>query len=183
MKKSLKKEALIQTATSLFYQHGFHAVGVKNILEQAQVASMTMYYHFQSKEELIKEVLVRREAKYLQLLEEKIDRKNGAGRYLDSLINAHIEWIDQEAANGCMFLRAKQEYSGVNEEIVALSTDHKKRLLAKIAADQAFFQASYSFSIEAVMILEGITSMAQVLDIETVKATALMLAKKMQLSS
>ncbi len=33
MKKSQKKEDIINTAEKLFYQHSFHAIGVKNILD------------------------------------------------------------------------------------------------------------------------------------------------------
>lgn len=75
MTKSTKKEAILNAAEKLFYRHGFHATGVKSILTQAGVAPMTMYYHFQSKEDVIKEILVRREKLYFQLLEAKINKE------------------------------------------------------------------------------------------------------------
>ena len=182
MKKSQKKEDIINTAEKLFYQYGFHAIGVKKILEQAGVATMTMYYHFKSKEDVIKEILIQREKQYFQLLEAKINRKNGINQYVESLIKAHLEWIETDGFNGCLFLRAKQEYEGVNEEIASLSREHKKRLLNKIENDLKLFYGFESLSVQISIILEGLTSMVQILDLDKVKDTATYLAKSIQVS-
>ncbi|WP_066188852.1 TetR/AcrR family transcriptional regulator [Gracilibacillus timonensis] len=182
MKNSQKKADIINTAEKLFYQHGFHAVGVKNILEQAGVATMTMYYHFKSKEDVIKEILIQRDKQYFHLLEMKIDKKNGMHSYIDSIIQAHLEWIETDGFNGCLFLRAKQEYEGVNEEIVSLSKEHKKRLLDKVEKDLGLLQGDNSLSVQISIILEGLTSMAQILDVDKVNDTAKDLAKSIQVS-
>ncbi|WP_080874458.1 TetR/AcrR family transcriptional regulator [Oceanobacillus timonensis] len=178
MKKSQKKEAIIQTAEKLFYEHGFHAVGVKSILNQAGVAPMTMYYHFQSKEELIKEILTQREKRYFRLLEDEFDKGSGIHSYIQSLINAHINWLKTAGFNGCLFLRAKQEYEGVNEEIVSLSKAHKRKLLEKMEKDLN----SKSLSVQISVMLEGLTSMDQILDLDELKDTAMELSKRMQVS-
>ncbi|WP_082232796.1 TetR/AcrR family transcriptional regulator [Halobacillus massiliensis] len=180
MKKSKKKEDIINTAQNLFYQHGFHAIGIKNILEQAGVATMTMYYHFKSKEELIKEILLQREDKYFQLLEARIHKEKGIEHYIYSLIEAHLEWMEKEGYNGCLFLRAKQEYEGVNEEIASLSKEHKTRLIHKIEQDLTLFGSPKPLSVQLAVVLEGITSMVQILELEQVKASAFALAKNIQ---
>ncbi|SDK26972.1 TetR/AcrR family transcriptional regulator [Sediminibacillus albus] len=182
MKKSQKKEDIINTAEKLFYQHGFHAIGVKNILEQAGVATMTMYYHFKSKEDLIKEVLVQREKHYFQFLETKIDRGNDINQYVESIIKAHLDWIKTDDYNGCLFLRAKQEYEGVNDKISSVSREHKKRFLNKIENDLKLLHAEQSLSVQISIILEGITSMAQILELDKVKDTAIDLAKSIEVA-
>ncbi|MCJ7842611.1 TetR/AcrR family transcriptional regulator [Lederbergia sp. NSJ-179] len=182
MKKSQKKEDIINTAEKLFYQHGFHAIGVKNILEQAGVATMTMYYHFKSKEDVIKEILVQREKQYFQLLEVKINRDNGINQYIESLIKAHLDWIETDGFNGCLFLRAKQEYDGVNEEIASLSKKHKKKLIDKIEMDLNLLQCPESLSVQISIILEGLTSMVQILELDKVKDNAIDLAKSIQVT-
>ncbi len=68
MSRSKKKDDILKTAEELFYKHGFHSIGVKRILEEAGVATMTMYNHFASKEDLIKEILLNREEMYFRLL-------------------------------------------------------------------------------------------------------------------
>lgn len=182
MKKSPKREAILNTAEKLFYKHGFHATGVKSILDQAGVAPMTMYYHFQSKEDLVKEILIRREKEYFQSLESKINKENGINQYVDSLIKEHLNWIETDGFNGCLFLRAKQEYESVNEEISALSKEHKKTLLNKIKNDLQLFGASESFGMQLFIILEGLTSMAQILELEEVKKASKDLAISIQVS-
>ena len=39
---STKKEDLLVAAEQLFYQHGFHAIGLKAIVQEADVALMTL---------------------------------------------------------------------------------------------------------------------------------------------
>ncbi|WP_026569474.1 MULTISPECIES: TetR/AcrR family transcriptional regulator [Sediminibacillus] len=181
MKKSKKKEAILNTAEELFYQHGFHSIGVKAILEQAGVAPMTMYYHFKSKEDVIKEILVRRENHYFELMGEKLNKRESLESYVMSLIQAHMDWIEAEGTNGCLFLRAKQEYEGINEEIASLSREHKKTLLNRIQNDIKPFNVPGSFGVQLSIILEGITSMAQIQEVDEVKEAAIDLVKNLQI--
>ena len=60
MSTSLKKEALLDVAEKLFYEYGFRGVGLKQIIREANVANMTLYNHFSSKEQLVEEVLKQR---------------------------------------------------------------------------------------------------------------------------
>ncbi|SFP67998.1 TetR/AcrR family transcriptional regulator [Salibacterium halotolerans] len=179
MKSASKKEIIMDTAESLFYQHGFHAVGVKSILDQVGVAPMTMYYHFQSKEILTQEILKRRGERYIQFLDEKINRENSLTTYVDSLIKAHMDWLKNDGFNGCLFLRAKQEYEGINEEIAAISKGHKQRMLNTMEKDVQLFGASSTVGKQLFMILEGITSAAQISSLEEVEETAGILAKNL----
>lgn len=183
MKAASKKEVILNTAENLFYQHGFHAVGVKSILNEVGVAPMTMYYHFKSKEVLIIEILKRREMRYFDFMEEVIDKKSDFNHYAKSLIKAHVDWMKTDGFNGCLFLRAKQEYEGVNEEITAMSRDHKTTLLNKIELDIKFFNAPKTLGTQLVLIMEGITSMAQILEMDEVEVSAFDLAKSMQADS
>lgn len=180
MKAASKKEVILNTAEDLFYQHGFHAVGVKSILNEVGVAPMTMYYHFKSKEVLIIEILKRREIRYFDFMKEKTDGANSFTLYVELLIQAHVDWMKTDGFNGCLFLRAKQEYEGVNEEITAMSKDHKTTLLNKIECDIKLFDASKTIGTQLVLVLEGITSMAQILEMDEVEESAFDLAKNIQ---
>lgn len=51
------KTQLIHIATDLFATHGYDAVGVKEIVDQAGVTKPTLYHHFGNKEGLLKAVL------------------------------------------------------------------------------------------------------------------------------
>src|SRR5258707_3788462 len=51
------RERLLAAAGELFYRHGIRAVGVEAIAEAAGTNKMTLYRHFDSKDELVAEYL------------------------------------------------------------------------------------------------------------------------------
>ncbi len=51
------RERIIAVARDLFYRHGIRAVGVEAIAEAAGTNKMTLYRHFESKDELVAEYL------------------------------------------------------------------------------------------------------------------------------
>lgn len=73
MKKSERKEKLLQIAYELFLKRGYEAVSVDDIIAEAGIAKGTYYYYFKSKEETLEEVIDRmiekEEAKARMLLE------------------------------------------------------------------------------------------------------------------
>ena len=53
MRRSLKREQLLDIAIGLFNERGYHASGIDLILEEAGIAKTTLYRHFETKEDLI----------------------------------------------------------------------------------------------------------------------------------
>lgn len=47
------REAILDSALTLFYEKGYDAVGVQQIVEQAGVTKPTLYYYFKSKQGLL----------------------------------------------------------------------------------------------------------------------------------
>ena len=56
-RKEQKKENIRRAAIELFQTHGFKKVSISDIAERADVSQVTIYNHFGSKEELIRDVL------------------------------------------------------------------------------------------------------------------------------
>jgi len=69
------RERILAAASDLFYRHGIRAVGVEAIAEAAGTNKMTLYRHFDSKDELVAEYLRRLAA--------------DAGKFWDGLEAAH----------------------------------------------------------------------------------------------
>ena len=157
---SEKKEMLLTTAERLFYEHGFHAIGIKRIVAESGIAMMTMYNHYASKEELILAVLQRRELRYLDHLRQELDSGSGDGTVLMRLCRAHGLWLKQR---GCMFLRAKEEYSGDQAHpIVRFVDQHKLTLWQWI--QQLDAGLSEDQSLQAVLLMEGATALAETVE-------------------
>lgn len=161
---SSKREDLLITAEQLFYTHGFHAIGLKAIVQEAGVALMTLYNHFASKEELILEILNRREQAYFDLLKKVLAEETGTVQ--KKLASAHLLWLKNSASNGCMFLRAKEEFSSVpNHSIVTRVNSHKENMI--------HFLQSYGLertaALKLSLLFEGTTSMTETADIQEVE--------------
>lgn len=163
---SQKREDLLVHAEKLFYQHGFHAIGLKAVVQDAGVALMTLYNHFSSKEDLILEILNRREKLYFSLLRDAV--RNEEGSIEEKLTLGHMQWLKNSAFNGCMFLRAKEEFSGTPDHMIVKKVQsHKENVIQ-------FFESNDMTRAEAVklaLILEGSTSLAETLDIENIEKT------------
>src|SRR5262245_31080619 len=59
---SSARDRVLAAAYDLFSRHGIRAVGIDAIIEHSQVARMTLYRHFESKEELVLAFLRQRES-------------------------------------------------------------------------------------------------------------------------
>src|SRR5262245_42937768 len=55
------RDRLINTAIDLFYEHGFHVIGLDRILEVTGVTKTTFYKHFDSKDDLVVAAIERRD--------------------------------------------------------------------------------------------------------------------------
>ncbi|MEZ0481141.1 TetR/AcrR family transcriptional regulator [Planococcus sp. SSTMD024] len=161
---STKKEQLLVAAEQLFYEHGFHAIGLKAIVQEADVALMTLYNHFNSKDELILEVLTRRSQVYMDYLEQA--KHQAPGSAAERLAVGHLNWLKQTAANGCMFLRAKEEFaSEPGHPIVQLVTSHKEEI-------RKLFLASGLTATEAIrssLLFEGAVAQAEISSLDEVE--------------
>src|SRR5215510_12491579 len=89
------RERIVTTAYSLFCRHGIRAVGIDTIIERSGVAKMTMYRHFASKDDLVLEVMRRREELWSEgWLGEQVARRaeSPAGRLL-AIFDVFDEWF------------------------------------------------------------------------------------------
>ncbi|HCY7050862.1 TPA: helix-turn-helix transcriptional regulator [Staphylococcus aureus] len=167
MKTIKKKNQLILSATELFNKQGYNATGIDQIVEHANVATMTLYRNFKSKEKLIESVLLRREILYFNYLFDNEDLS------IENIVVRHLNWLENYHSNGCLFLKANEEYQNKNEEITKIVKQHKINLLNKL--NDILKNEEMSFKI--MMVLEGSTSMAEYIGIDIVRKTTLKLMK------
>jgi AcrR family transcriptional regulator len=168
---SIKKEELLNKAEALFYEYGFHAVGLKQIINEANVAVMTLYNHFDSKDDLILEVLKRREERYFTYLNSITKQKE---KPAVELAKGHIKWLEEYGSRGCLFLRAKEEFGAdPNNKIVQFVNQHKQHLLDYFCQNGLNKQDS----LKLMLLFEGITAFVEIKDINEIRIQFLELAK------
>ena len=109
-KKSDARQRIVETAERLFYAEGVRAVGIDRIIAEAEVAKMSLYNHFASKDDLILAVLEYREQKFDALFEKWMQKHVKAGmNRLEAFFAALKDWFASSSFRGCMFINAQVE--------------------------------------------------------------------------
>lgn len=137
--KSSARDRIVETAERLFYSEGVRAVGIDRIIAEAEVAKMTLYNHFGSKDELILDVLKYREQKFGEMFARWIERheKKGLDR-LEAFFAALKDWFKSSDFRGCAFINATVELADARHQATRFAAEHKHRfydLLSEIIAD------------------------------------------------
>lgn len=160
-----KRDQLIDTALELFYQDGFHATGIDKVLERANVARMTLYNHFKSKDELILAALRRRDEKFRNWFMRSVERRttDPADRLL-AVFDALDEWFAQKDFSGCMFINASAEFADTKNPIHMVSSQHKMLIQEYLQelASAAPIPDSRALADELMLLAEGAIVMAYV---------------------
>ncbi len=141
--RSSARERLLDVASDLFYRHGIRAIGVDTIVERSGVAKTTLYNHFQSKDELVAEVLRRRDAAWRAWLEtEVLSRAPDPASRLAAVFDALADWYASEDFRGSVFINARAELPDPEHpanlaalDHVAAVRDYFARLAASAGAD------------------------------------------------
>ena len=117
--KMSKRDTLLEVATELFRNDGFHATGIDAVLKAAGVAKMTLYNQFGGKDGLILEVLRSRSeqalAAYASLATDPA--RDPFDRVLD-VFDAAIRAAGP-GTGGCLFMHASAEYAAKSSDPVA----------------------------------------------------------------
>src|SRR5579859_5684002 len=67
------REKILETACRLFYENGLHATGINTIVAQSGVNKMTLYKYFPSKQDLILDVLQRRDEEWRRWFQQTVE--------------------------------------------------------------------------------------------------------------
>ena len=126
--KSEARQRIVETAERLFYAEGVRAVGIDRIIADAEVAKMSLYNHFPSKDYLILAVLQYREEKFDSMFENSISHHVSKGTdRLEAFFAALKDWFESPGFRGCMFINARVELADAKHPASKFSAQHKER--------------------------------------------------------
>jgi AcrR family transcriptional regulator len=158
-----KRKHIVRTAYRLFKRDGFHATGIDKIIAEAEVAKMTMYRHFPSKDGLIVEVLDWRAERFKRQLDRLSEAAMTPGEKIAAIFDWHERWFDSPDFHGCLFQHALAEFGepahAVFEAVARQKRDLQQRmrdiLAQSLPDDRAGHVATTLF-----MLIEGATVLA-----------------------
>jgi len=152
---------------------------MKKIIEDANVAGMTVYNHFTSKEHLIEEVLKQCESQNWSYLNSSVE-KDSSSPFLQ-VVRGHGKWMNEKGKNGCMFLRALEEYGGTNNQIETIVRNHKNDSFQyfKNLSQENGYTLCEDIATQMILLLEGATSMAEIVGPKKAEQQAIHMLKSL----
>ena len=103
------RERLLRAATELFYAQGVGASGIDAIIARASVAKMSLYNNFRNKDDLIAEVLRRRDQRWFEQLIACVEAKVEPRERLLAVFDFLISQSEDPGYRGCAFQMAAAE--------------------------------------------------------------------------
>ncbi|MGF7007271.1 TetR/AcrR family transcriptional regulator [Aminobacter sp. BE322] len=126
------RERIVDAASKLFYGEGIRAVSVDAVAERAGLTKRTLYYHFQSKDELIAAYLEGRDQPNLALFQRWFtESQGGLAEKVEAIFLNLARAARHPKWKGCGFLRTAAELADMpGHPAIKTGIAHKKRVEA-----------------------------------------------------
>ena len=153
------KDRLVDVAHGLFYRDGFHTVGLDRILGEVGVTKTTFYNHFQSKEDLMLEVLNHHDKWWRDTFRTKLREMGGdtPRGQLMAVFDVVDELINSPDYNGCIFVNVAVEFPLPHDPIHQAAAEHKRKMedILRELAGYAGASDAAMLAKEMAMLMEG----------------------------
>ncbi|RJG48634.1 TetR/AcrR family transcriptional regulator [Motilimonas pumila] len=134
-----KRQLLIDTALTLFYQHGINAIGINEVLSVSGVAKRTLYNHFESKNALVLAALQQRHEVFMLWLKQQLHGANSDHEVIARLFESLARWFNHQAPElgvfrGCFFINTSAEFTEPECKILHFCHQHKQAVRELLAS-------------------------------------------------
>lgn len=159
------RDRLLATAGELFYRQGIRSVGIDEIIAKADVAKMSLYRSFQSKDELIAAYLTEHDRNYWQWWDGVVALHPEAPRkQIRALFASLAKRAARASWRGCPFTNAATEFPEPDHpaHIVAEANKRELRRRLRDLARAAAARDPESLGDQLVLLFEGAYSSAKI---------------------
>ena len=125
-KNAPAKDQLLETAARLFFPHGYRAIGVDTIAAESGIGKMTLYRHYNSKDELIVAYLRESDKNFWREFEKVTQAAGSAREKLIAFFRALAEYVSTPICYGCPFLNVAVEYPDADHPGHRVAREHKE---------------------------------------------------------
>lgn len=148
---------ILDAAEDLFYLEGARNVGIDAVVKRAGVNKMSLYRQFESKEDLLRHYLLRRDEKFWAYFDASIAKHPGEPRaQLRQLFVDLAQRTSAASYRGCPFVNIAVEFPDRSHIARRMVADNKARLLKRLmdlaraagAADAACLAKALALLIE-----------------------------------
>jgi AcrR family transcriptional regulator len=124
---------ILDAAEHLFYFKGARNVGIDAVVKHARVNKMSLYRQFESKEDLLRHYLLRRDTKFWAYFDASLARHPGEPRAQLRQLFADLAARTSAAGyRGCPFVNIAVEFPDPSHIARQMVADNKARLLKRL---------------------------------------------------
>ncbi len=151
------KEQLLDTAARLFFQNGYRAVGVDTISAESGIGKMTLYRHFDSKDELIAAYLNGSDRRFWEEFEAAVGEALTPRAKLLAFFESLASYVTDTACFGCPFLNVATEYPELDHPGHEVALRHKQAALERFhaLAEQAGARDPQTMAAQLFLLMDG----------------------------
>jgi AcrR family transcriptional regulator len=152
------RDRILETAGALFYQHGFHAVGIDTIVAASGVAKMTLYRHFPSKDDLIGACVERAHQEFWAWLNRAVEGVEEPRRRLLAIFEAVAALATSSHCLGCTFQAVAVEFPEPEHPGHRVAVAHKQAIVDELRtlAAAAGLQAPDALAQQLLLLMDGV---------------------------
>ncbi|MEK9629914.1 MAG: TetR/AcrR family transcriptional regulator [Nitrospinota bacterium] len=112
------RERIVEAASALFFNQGYHATTIDQVIEQSGVSRPTVYSHFKTKEDLCLAYLSSRKKLDTERLRNAIAKeKTGKGKFM-AVVKTVSQYMQQTCFRGCGYFNMISEFPDGDHPIV-----------------------------------------------------------------
>jgi len=153
------RDRIIRVAEDLFYRDGFHAVGVDRIVAEVGVTKTTFYNHFESKEDLILQVLRKHDLWWRNTFQKMLERRGGPTPLgqLRAIFDVIAEMMTEDTFNGCIFVNVSVEFPLPHDPVHEAAIEHRQamELLIRDLALRGGVNEPVAFAEQLALLMNG----------------------------
>jgi TetR/AcrR family transcriptional regulator, cholesterol catabolism regulator len=124
-----RRVQLLDAAAKLFCQRGFHATSMRDIAKAVDMLSGSIYYHFNSKQEMLLAVYAEGARRIGELVDAAVARETDPWRRLEAASAAHLNAmnITHRDYAQVMIRTLPQEADGIGAQLRVIRRDYETR--------------------------------------------------------
>lgn len=119
---------ILAVATRLFYEQGYQATGINQIIAEAEVAKASFYHHFPSKEDLAVAYLQEYQQQRRRYMRSRVESQAEPKARIMALFDQLAEWLEQNNFQGCAQLNMIYEFPNRHHKIRQQVINYKQLL-------------------------------------------------------